>query len=502
MTITDQAARKLGVAASGLIDGPTCWIDGTWEDGDSERSWQSVDPTTAELIRDVSVGSAAQAERAVLAARRAFDNGPWSSLTPRERAGLLLELADLMERHAEDLVEVVVSEVGSPISLSRSMQVGMPIANVRWAAEMAVKGPQGGYEESLTPHLGPPPSSSLLQRVPVGVVAGITGYNFPINSVIWKLAPGLAAGCTLVFKPSPRTPLSTMALMRLVDQVGFPKGVINFVAGDADVGELLSSHKAVDMVMFTGSLSVGRRVMESATRTVKRLVLELGGKSATILLPGSDISDLTGPSIMRWVRNSGQGCGATTRTLVPRAQYDEYAAAANSFVSALSVGSPWEETTDIGPLIRAEQRSFVEGHLQQALERGASLVAGGGLPEGLNGYFMNPALVGNVDNSDEICQEELFGPVGALLPYDDVEEAISIAHDSEYGLHAAVYGPPAEAFAVAGRLRTGAVSINGGGFMRPEGPWGGFKLSGFGREMGDDGFREFFQVKHIQWPIR
>jgi aldehyde dehydrogenase (NAD+) len=202
------------------------------------------------------------------------------------------------------------------------------------------------------------------------------------------------------------------------------------------------------------------------------------------------------------VRNSGQGCGATTRTLVPRAQYDEYAASASSFVSALSVGSPWEENTDIGPLIRAEQRSFVEGHLERALERGASLVAGGGRPEGLSGYFMNPALVGDVDNSDEICQEELFGPVGALLPYDDVEEAISIAHDSEYGLHAAVYGPSAEAFAVARRLRAGAVSINGGGLMRPEGPWGGFKLSGFGREMGDDGFRELFQVKHLQWPIR
>jgi aldehyde dehydrogenase (NAD+) len=502
MSITNQVGRNLGVTASGLIDGPTCWIDGTWEEGDSGKSLQSVDPTTGELIRDTPVGSAAQAERAVLAARRAFDSGPWSALRPRDRSGLLLELADLMERHAEDLVEVVVTEVGSPISLSRSMQVGMPIANVRWAAEMALKGPQGGYEESLTPHTGPPPSSSLLQRVPVGVIAGITGYNFPINSVIWKLAPGLAAGCTLVLKPSPRTPLSTMALMRLVDQVGFPKGVVNFVTGEADAGELLSSHPAVDMVMFTGSLGVGRHIMESAASTVKRLVLELGGKSATIILPGSDIIGLTGPSIMRWVRNSGQGCGATTRTLVSRVQYDEYAAAASSFVSGLSVGSPWEESTDVGPLIRAEQRSFVEGHLERALGRGASLLAGGGRPEGFTGYFMNPALVGNVDNSDEICQEELFGPVGALLPYDDVEQAIAIAHDSEYGLHAAVYGPPAEAFAVAGRLRTGAVSINGGGFMRPEGPWGGFKLSGFGREMGDDGFREFFQVKHIQWPIR
>jgi aldehyde dehydrogenase (NAD+) len=502
MTLTQDSGRQMGTAARGLIDGPTCWINGVWEDGDSGQLLKSVNPSTTELIRDVPVGSVAQAERAVQAARRAFDDGPWSRVKPRERAHLLLELADLMERNAEDLIEVIVTEVGSPVALSRALQVGMPITNIRWAAEMALKGPQGGYEESLPPHMGPPASSSLLQRVPVGVVAGITGYNFPINSVVWKLGPGIAAGCTLVFKPSPRTPLSTMALMRLVEQVGFPSGVVNFVTGETEVGELLSSHEAVDLVMFTGSLAVGRQVMQSAAQTTKQLVLELGGKSATILLPGANIAELTGPSVLRWVRNSGQGCGATTRTLVPRADYDEYAASAGDFIAGLSVGSPFDESTDIGPLIRPEQRDFVEGHVAKAVERGAALLVGGGRPAGLDGYFMNPALIGNVDNSDAICQEELFGPVGALLPYDNVEQAISIAHDSPYGLHAAVYGPPTEAFDVARRLRTGAVSINGGGAMRPEGPWGGFKLSGFGREMGDDGFREFFQVKHLQWPIR
>jgi aldehyde dehydrogenase (NAD+)/betaine-aldehyde dehydrogenase len=407
-----------------------------------------------------------------------------------------------MERNFDDLVEVVVTEVGSPIGLSRAMQVGMPIGNVRWAASMALKGPQGGYEQALVPHLGPPPSSSLLQRVPAGVVSGITGYNFPMNSVIWKLAPGLAAGCTLVLKPSPRTPLSTMAMLRLVEQAGFPPGVVNLVIGDADVGETLSSHRAVDLVMFTGSLNVGRAIMRSAAQTTKRLVLELGGKSATIVMPGADVENLAGPSILRWVRNSGQGCGATTRTLVPREAYDRYAAAAEQFIGTLKVGSPWDEDTDLGPLIRAEQRAFVEGHLNDALEQGATLVAGGGRPDGLRGYFMNAALVGDVDNSATICQEELFGPVGALLPYDDVEEALRIAHDSPYGLHAAVYGPPADALQLARRLRTGSVSINGGGFMHPEGPWGGFGMSGFGREMGEDGFREFFEVKHIQWPIR
>jgi aldehyde dehydrogenase (NAD+)/betaine-aldehyde dehydrogenase len=500
--MTTTSTHQLGATARSLIDGPTNWIDGSWEDGQGSGVLTAVNPSTAEAIRDLPVASVEQAERAVAAARRAFDSGPWGSVTPRERCDLLLGLADLMERNFDDLVEVVVTEVGSPITLSRAMQVGMPIANVRWAASMALKGPQGGYEQALVPHLGPPPSSSMLQRVPAGVVAGITGYNFPMNSVIWKLAPGLAAGCTLVFKPSPRTPLSTMAMMRLVEQAGFPPGVVNFVAGDADVGETLSSHPSVDMVMFTGSLNVGRAIMRAGAETTKRLVLELGGKSATIVMPGADIEALAGPSILRWVRNSGQGCGATTRTLVPRADYDQYAAAAHGFIGDLKIGSPWDEDTDLGPLIRAEQRDFVEGHLSAALDQGAELVGGGGRPEGLAGYYMNAALVGNVTNADTICREELFGPVGALLPYDDVEDALSIAHDSPYGLHAAVYGPPAEAFQLARRLRTGAVSVNGGGFMHPEGPWGGFGLSGFGREMGEDGFREFFQVKHIQWPMR
>ena len=388
------------------------------------------------------------------------------------------------------------------MKLTRAMQVGMPIANLRWAAEMALKGPQGGYEEALAPNWNAPASSSLLQRVPVGVVAGITGYNFPINSVIWKLGPGLAAGCTMVFKPSPRTPLSTMALVKLVEQVGLPPGVVNFVIGGNDTGELLTDHDAVDMVMFTGSLAVGRKIMQSAARTTKRLVLELGGKSATILLPGADIPALTEPSIMRWARNSGQGCGATTRTLVPQASYDEYAERAGQYIDNLNIGDPWSRETDLGPLIRAEQRDFVEGHLSRALDRGATLIAGGGRPEGYDGYFMNAALVGGIDNSDEIAREELFGPVGVLLPVRHGRGG----HRDRAGLavRAARGGlrDAAEAYEVAKRLRAGAVSINGGGYMRPDGPWGGFKLSGMGREMGEDGFREFFQVKHLQWPIR
>ena len=485
-----------------LISGPTSFIDGRWVDGDSDQQVDILDPSTGHTLRTVSMASAGQTEAAVLAARRAFDSGPWSRTTPRERSDLLNELADLVTRNNDDLLDIVVAELGAPIALSQGMHVSMPVANLRWAAEIALGGPSGGYEQSLLPHAGPPLSSSLLQRVPVGVVAGIAGYNAPINSMVWKLGPGLAAGCTLVLKSSPRAPLSTVAFVKLVEQLGLPPGVVNLVTGDGDAGTVLSTHPLVDMVMFTGSYGTGRRIMAAAATTTKRLVLELGGKSATIVLPGTDLDEITQASVLRWVRNAGQACGATTRTLVPRALYDDYAARAGEYVSGLRAGLPRDPASDLGPLIRDDHRAFVEGHVERALSRGAEVLGGGGRPDGLTGFFVNPTLLSGVGNDDPIAQEELFGPVGLVLPYDDAEQAIDIAHDSPYGLHAAVYGVPVDALAVARRLRAGTISVNGGGVMRPEGPWGGFKLSGFGREMGEDGFREFFQTKHIQWPIR
>ena len=502
MTTTAAGLNTLSEGARALLGSPENLIGGIWEAGEGDRTLTSINPSTTEVLAEVPTASVAQGDRAIAAARDAFDTGPWRETTPRDRSDLLHGLADLMDRHRDQLVEIVVTEVGSPVTLSRAMQVGMPVDNIRWAAEMAMKGPPGGYEEALPPHFGTPPSSSLLVREPAGVVAGITGYNFPINSVVWKLGPALAAGCTIVIKPSERTSLSTMALIRLVHEAGIPPGVVNFVLGEGDIGHLLSSHPDVDLAMFTGSLGVGRRIMQAAAHTTKRLVLELGGKSATIILPGADLDEVTGPSILRWARNAGQGCGATTRTLVPRADYDRFVETSRTFVGGLRAGDPWDETTDLGPLIRDEHRAFVEGHVRDAVAAGGEVVAGGGRPDGLAGYFMNPTVIGGVTNSDVICREELFGPVGTILPYDSVAEAVAIANDSDYGLHAAVYGPMADSIQLARRLRTGAVSVNGGGFMHPRGPWGGHKMSGFGREMGDDGYREFFEVKHIQWPLR
>jgi aldehyde dehydrogenase (NAD+)/betaine-aldehyde dehydrogenase len=503
MSTVTQTYESLSAEARDLLGDPVNLIDGTWETGEADYAVDSINPATGEQITRVQAASVEQTERAVAAARRAFDRGPWWTTVPAERAELLLELAGLMDRHRAELAEIVVSEVGCPISLTRAMQVGMPIDNIAWSAEQARKGPQGGYEQVLPPHLGTPPSMSMLVREPVGVVGAITGYNFPINSVVWKLGPGLAAGCTLVIKPSERTPLSSIALVRLAERAGFPKGTVNLIFGGPEVGGVLCTNPDVDMVMFTGSLSVGRKIMQAAASTTKKLVLELGGKSANVVLPDASIDEIVGPTILRWVRNAGQGCGATTRTFVPRAEYDRFAAASEQFLATVAVGDPRDETTAVGPLIREEQRRFVEGFVERALDSGATLVAGGGRPDAFpDGFYLNPAIVGNVGNDAEICREELFGPVGAILPYETLDDAIEMANDSQYGLHAAVWGPITEALAVSRRLRTGAVSINGGGWMRPEGPWGGFKQSGFGREMGEDGYREFFQVKHLQWPLR
>lgn len=501
MSTATSTLPGLGDAARDLLGDVANLIDGNWEVGEADGKLTSINPATAGLITTVPTASREQAERAVTAARRAFDCGPWAKTGPRERAELLHNLADLMDENRDALVEIVVTEVGSPVTLSRAMQVGMPVDNVRWSAEMALKGPQGGYEEMLPPHAGPPASLSMLRREPAGVVAGITGYNFPINSVVWKLGPGLAAGCTLIIKPSERTSLSTLALLRLAERAGFPPGSINFLLGDGVVGDLLVSHPDVDLAMFTGSLKVGQKIMKTAAQTTKRLVLELGGKSATIIMPGADLEAVTGPSILRWARNAGQGCGATTRTLVPRADYDSFAAASVEFVGTMVVGDPWDESTDVGPLIRAEHREFVEGFVERAVADGGEILAGGDRPASA-GFFLNPTIVGGVTNEAEVCREELFGPVGTIIPYDTLDQAVEIANDSDYGLHGAVYGPIEDALALSRRIRAGAVSVNGGGFMHPRAPWGGYKQSGFGREMGDDGFREFFEVKHVQWPLR
>jgi aldehyde dehydrogenase (NAD+)/betaine-aldehyde dehydrogenase len=478
----------------------TVHVDGAWSAG-TGSPFTSVEPGTGGELASWTLAGVEQAEQAVAAARRTFDAGDWRRRTPEQRAAVLRCIADLLERDHELLAQLVVAEVGSPITLARTLQTGTPAVNFRWAADAAERGPRGGYREQLSPTSGPLAAESVLLREPVGVVAAITPYNYPVNMISWKVAPALAAGCSVVLLPSPRGALCSVAFMRLAEEAGLPTGVLNLVPGGPDVGRLLSSHADVDMVTFTGSNEVGSAVMAAAAPTNKKLVLELGGKSPTIVLPGADLDKVVPASMLRFCRNAGQGCGATTRVLVHRDDHDAFVAAATAFLRALPVGDPYDEATEVGPLISAEHRSRVEAYLERAVSKGATVLVGGGQPEGRDGFFLEPTLVADVHPDDEIAQDELFAPVAVVFAYDTVDEAVEIANNTRYGLNALVWGEPDEAMAVAARLRTGTVALNGGGGSRPDVPWVGARQSGIGMEMGEDGFAEFFTVKHVQWPV-
>jgi len=460
-----------------------------------------VDPAIGEVVGRVPASSAGDVADAVTSARGAFDTGKWSDLKPAERRAALLRLTAELDSHREAFAEIGVLEVGTPISLSRGLHGSAPVAFFEWFAEAALRGPLGGYEEGLPLVEQPVLAASTIFREPIGVVAAITAYNFPLLITAFKVGGALAAGCTVVLMPSPRTVLSAIAFARCVRDAGLPAGSVTVVLGDAAVGEALTTADGVDMVTFTGSVGVGRKVMAQAAQGLKKVVLELGGKSPNVLLPGADVAATVGPSVLRYTRNSGQGCGATTRTLVPRDLYADYVAAAKEFIAGLNVGDPWDPATDLGPLIRGDHRDRVEAYVDRALAGGAVLEAGGGRPSHEGGYYMNPALVGGVAPSAEICQEELFGPVGVLLPYGSAEEALEIANGTRYGLNANVWGQTDDAMRFARKLKAGTVTINGGGADRPDAPWPGVGDSGVGVDRGMEGFREFFRLRHVQYPL-
>jgi aldehyde dehydrogenase (NAD+) len=480
--------------------GPTVLIGGRWEPGDGETELTSVNPATGELLARTRAASPEQAGRAVLAARQAMD-GAWGSLKHADRGALLDSLADVLESNRHELEALVVTELGSPIATTRSMQVGVSIDRIRFFADLARRGPLGGWERHLPYGDGVPVSSSVLHWQPAGVVTAITAYNFPLGIAALKVGAALAAGCSVVLSPSPRTFLTTRAFVRLALEAGLPIGALNLVTGDAASSAALTTHPDVDVVTFTGSTEVGSRIQAQAARTVKRVVLELGGKSPSVILPGAPLPAAVRASVLRFTRNAGQACGATTRILVPRPALEEVAAIAREVMAGLPVGDPWQEETAVGPLIRDEQRRSVESAVARALDGGAEILAGGGRPLIDRGFFMNPVLIGSAPEDSEICRNELFGPVAAVLPYDTTEEALRMANATEFGLNAGVWGPTGEAIAFARRIRSGTVAVNGGGPSRPDMPWGGFGLSGVGRDGGEEGFREFLEVQHIHWPL-
>lgn len=507
-TIHEPASRPEHSQRKELVErglalgrGDTVLIGGRWEAGEGDAIISSVNPATGEVLAEVPVATREQAARAARSCREAMDSSPWRRASARERSRLLDALADVMEAHHEELEALVVTEVGSSITTVRSMQVASAIARVRFYAELALRGPEGGWERLVPFGADRARTASVLLWQPAGVVAAITAFNFPLGIASLKIGAALAAGCTAVMSPSPRTFLTSSAFVRLSLEAGMPPGVLNLVTGDLSSNRELTTNPDVDVVTFTGSAEVGSQIQAQASGTLKRVVLELGGKSPSVFLPGAQLDEAVVATVQRFTRNAGQACGATTRILVPAAAYDDVAARCAEAIGSLQVGDPWDERTAVGPLIRPEQRASVESAVAGAIDRGAQLLAGGGRPPISGGFFMNPVVLGSVGADAEICQRELFGPVAVLLPYADMDEALAIANGTDFGLNAGVWGPTADAFDFARRLRSGTVAINGGGPSRPDVPWGGFGHSGIGRDGGEEGLREFLEVQHVHWPL-
>ncbi|HEY6463148.1 MAG TPA: aldehyde dehydrogenase family protein [Polyangiaceae bacterium] len=464
------------------------YIGGEWTPSSGKGTFDVVDASTEEVIGRVPAGDASDVDRAVRAARAAFDG--WSRTPAAERAKYLLAIQAALAARAAEIAETIAREVGMPLPLSQMIQAGLPTLTFGSAAQIATSYP---YEEKA--------GNSLVVKEPVGVVGCITPWNYPLHQIAAKVAPALAAGCTVVLKPSEVAPLSAFLLAEIVEAARLPRGVFNLVSGDGPtVGEAIAAHPSVDMVSFTGSTAAGKRVSEVAAKTVKRVALELGGKSANVILDDADLAKAVKDGVQNCYLNSGQTCSALTRMLVPRAKHDEAVRIAKQAAEAFTPGNALDAKTRLGPLVSKTQQERVRGYIRKGLEEGATLVTGGPeQPEGLaKGYFVRPTVFANVKNAMTIAQQEIFGPVLCILPYDDEEDAVRIANDSPYGLAAGVWSGDAEhAKQVARRIRAGQIAINGGAF-NPGAPFGGFKQSGNGREYGTWGFEEFLEVKSMQ----
>jgi len=468
-------------------------IGGRSEPGQGER-FVVDNPATERVVATVPGASTVQVDAALAAARRAFESSSWRD--PGLRRDCLLALASLVERDRDLLTHLLVSEVGTPVALCETLQVNEPIAMLRDYAERTM----GDRTRHLGRSNGTPPSDALIRYEPSGVVAAVTAYNYPLLFAALKVGAAVAAGCTVVLLPSYQTPLSTLHFGMLCSEAGLPAGTVNVLAGSTTVARALTSHPNVDKISFTGSTDVGRKILAQAAPELTRSVLELGGKSPSILLPGVELEQLTTAVHARYLRNAGQGCSSPTRILVHRGQFDEFLRLTEAAVASIKVGDPWDPDTVAGPLISAAHRTRVEGYVERALADGGRVIAGGGRPDLPHGWYLNPTVITGVSNQSEIARTELFGPVGLVFPYDSVEEAVAMANDSEYGLSATIYGDPAAARTLAPRLRVGTVMINGWIGRRDQSS-GGFKASGMGREAGEEGVREFLEAQYVAWPI-
>jgi betaine-aldehyde dehydrogenase len=472
------------------------FIDNAWTTSSAPRWLEIIDPTTEAVIARVPEATTQDVDAAVASARRAFDEGPWPRMTVEERAAVLERIADGIDANAQELADLATAEVGVPTSQAGFHPL-MAAGMFRYYAALARSFP---FREDR-----PRPDGGITRvlREPVGVVAAIVPWNGPVPVAGMKLAPALVTGCTAILKPPPNTPLGVYKLADIFAEAGLPDGVVNMLVADREVSHHLAAHPGVDKITFTGSTAVGKDIMATASQRLARVTLELGGKSAAII--GDDIPlEAVLPSLVPGgCGNTGQACFGLTRVLASEERYDEVVAGMVGAYEAIKVGDPRDPETEMGPLASKAQLDRVTGYIALAQEEGATIATGGGRPEGLDqGYFIEPTLVTGVDNSMRIAQEEIFGPVVVVIPYKDIDDAVRIANDSQYGLSGSVYmADEEEAFEVARRVRTGMISLNTFHFD-PTMPFGGMKCSGQGRECGEEGIDPFLEVKSVHLTPR
>ncbi|MGV9823435.1 aldehyde dehydrogenase family protein [Nocardia xishanensis] len=470
----------------------TLYVDGTWRPAAAKSTGPVINAADGSVLGMVPGGTAADVDVAVAAARRAAET--WGGSSPSERADVLRALSGALTERQDEIARVISLEVGTPWKISQRVQVGLPTAVLNTFADAVTA---HAWEHEV--------GNSLVVREPAGVVGAITPWNYPLHQLVAKLGGALAAGCPVVAKPAEVAPLSAFALAdafaEVADRLGLPAGLFNLVSGSgAEVGAAIAGHPGVDVVSFTGSTAAGAKVMSRAAANLTRVSLELGGKSANIILPDADLARAVKTGVGNAFLNSGQTCSAWTRMLVPRNQQDEVIDLARAAAERLTLGHPLDPATRLGPLASAQQRDTVLDYIRLGTQEGAELVLGGtDIPAGLdNGFYVSPTIFAEVDNSWRVAQEEIFGPVLVIIPFDTEDQAVAIANDSPYGLAGGVWSEdPGHALAVARRIRTGQVDINGAAF-NPAAPFGGYKRSGLGREFGTHGIDEFTETKAVQ----